>query len=401
MAYVRKKFSASICCMLAMFMLLLAAMSNIGGGNVTAKYAATLSLANKLVVPMNGFTVSYYNQDGTTLYKTYSVMEKHTVPACSEISSTLTNEQFDYWEYAGGKQVYPGDVIEAEATLYAVMKDLTEYTVRYLGNNGEIIGTASFTADDVTKGKTGSSVATPTAPAIKNFEFEKWVVKKEDGSVDDWNSYKLTKSNIAVYAQYLYAGAASLIPVDSDGDGDADYFQVGGYSNGQGSYLVEIPAEVNGVPVTTINSNAFSSYPDLHSVRIPANVNSIGEQSFADYEGWLRKRQTVTIYYEGTQEQWAAYMAEYKNGNYQHLANKWDDAMGNGSRVFFLGENGMVDLTQGYWQYDESGFINKTFTWNYYDTISQDIISVYSGTCDCDSCKGDLRPDHDYWVAKE
>ena len=43
---------------------------------------------------------------------------------------------------------------------------------------------------------------------------------------------------------------------------------------------IDIPSEINGVPVTTINSSAFSNRTKLESVTIPASVTTIGNRAF-------------------------------------------------------------------------------------------------------------------------
>ena len=48
----------------------------------------------------------------------------------------------------------------------------------------------------------------------------------------------------------------------------------------QNAANIDIPAEINGMPVTAINSSAFANRTNLESVTIPASVTSIGTDAF-------------------------------------------------------------------------------------------------------------------------
>ena len=99
------------------------------------------------------------------------------------------------------------------------------------------------------------------------------------------------------------------------------------------------------------------------------------------------------------------------------LKMNWDNNMGDGSRVFFLDENGKVINTM-YWE------LNDDYKWvlheheysksacekcslgkaSHYE--SQGAFGVhlywgeftnYAGACDCKKCNGATRPDAEYW----
>lgn len=178
--------------------------------------------------------------------------------------------------------------------------------------------------------------------------------------------------------------------------------------------LVEIPAYVNGKPVTTINADAFSSYNDLHSVRIPGTVETINFQSFtANNSAWYEpaERDTITIYHEGKSSDWNAAMTDYNNRVFNDnslLQSGWDNMMGEGSRVFFLVDRN-VDNTQ-YWElykYLDRGY---KYVWVHHEhpyshtskcttcDRSGEVTNYLGGcTCNVDGCKGQPRPDAEYW----
>ena len=59
--------------------------------------------------------------------------------------------------------------------------------------------------------------------------------------------------------------------------------------------------------------------------------------------------------------------------NDEVLNSSWDNGLEKGSRIFFLDENGKVDLTQGYWElyYEKDGWgasaSDYKYTWVYHD----------------------------------
>ena len=121
----------------------------------------------------------------------------------------------------------------------------------------------------------------------------------------------------------------------------------------ENAVTIDIPAEINGMPVTAINSSAFANRTYLQSVTIPASVTSIGTDAFngctalseiaipdgvasiansAFYGCTSLERVTIPasgtsidnyafygcsslteVYYAGTEEQWAAVSKGYSN----------------------------------------------------------------------------------------
>ena len=86
---------------------------------------------------------------------------------------------------------------------------------------------------------------------------------------------------------------------------------------------LEIPAEIDGVPVTRIGENAFHGCTSLTSIVIPDSVTSIGYGVFAGcasltsvvipdsvtsigYEAFSSCTSLTSILYHGTQAQWSA-----------------------------------------------------------------------------------------------
>ena len=405
--------------------IILVACLTIGGVSAAWIYSSGTpddagSLLDLLITkPKYTYTVTYINNsevlDSVEVEFGTPYSTENETAAQAAVAQMGSGYEFSHWINAGSTRI---DSISADnkenITLYPSFVGI--YTAIFVDQDGNILDWCTYTSNNYGDVNTKSSSA--QAELQKNLDadlaFDHWevhVTKNGTTTKTSLADYKFKDNvDITIYPVCTYNGAASLIPVDEDGDGDTDFYQVGGYNGGKGSDLVAIPGEVNGITVTAINANAFSSYADLHAVVIPDSITSIGSQSFAEYEGWQRKRQTITIYFDGTKEQWADYMARQYDSDTTNnpFASDWDDAMGEKSAVFFLDENGKVDLSQGYWELAETGNIfNRKYVWQYHSHPyggstsgcgnEHNNTTNYSGTCDCDSCGGAIRPDAEYW----
>ena len=305
---------------------------------------------------------------------------------------------------------------------------------------------------------TDDNLSNGEVPEPEHLTFSHWEVvtvddkNTPDDTTDDvitreklTDSYlKSIQKDVTISPIYDYDGDVSIVPVDTNGDGVSDYYHVDGFGNGVGQYAVEIPAEINGLPTTGIVNGALSTYDDIHAVVIPADVAYIGSSAFADgkvIKEWpwggtyeTTGRETVTLYFEGDPANWLAFMNKlYNQSEFNHqdkyvelnngisvtgldgnpygithtavegsFASDWDNHMGDGSRVFFM-TNGMVDLTKGYWELQETTYgslLNRKtgFIWVYYGgTVPNSLVTEYTGECDCGKC-GSIRPDAYLWL---
>ena len=317
-------------------------------------------------------------------------------------SQGYANVVFDTWVNAGSTPVESIPASNKEnITLYPSFT--TPYTARFVDLDGNVLAWCFFNDKaNSNEEKLGNAKATAESllPKYDDVEFTGWethiIGSNNNVTTEAYNASKFTgyKTDVTIYPVYTYNGDVNLIPVDTDGDGDTDEYHVGGYSNPAGVTVVKIPSVVLGNEITAVNANAFSSYDHLHVVVIPTSVKVIGSAAMSD-SGWTDKGETVTIYYEGSYEEW-------KTKNYN---TDWYEGLGDGSRVFFLNGGDKVDLTQGYiqvernfkWQLSGGGYHSSI---TYKNSITQSMITTYSTEkCNCkvDGCKGNLRPDAKYW----
>ena len=97
---------------------------------------------------------------------------------------------------------------------------------------------------------------------------------------------KTTKLMAALLAAAMMTAGGSLLPVSAETETTWKYENCGDYITITGgdvnaSTLI-IPEEIDGLPVTCIDSCAFEQYTALTSVVIPDSVTTIGESAFAE-----------------------------------------------------------------------------------------------------------------------
>jgi hypothetical protein len=292
---------------------------------------------------------------------------------------------------------------EKDVTLYPSF--VGRYTATFVDQAGHVLYSEIFNEGTL------SLTYEPDKPVLDGLVFLHWEIRTDKqtstGTKYTPGALATVKSDITLYPIYTYKtynGSAKLIPVDADGDGSTDFWQVAGYSNGTGSKLVEIPGKAEGKDVTTINANAFKSYADLTAVRIPQTITTIGSDAFAEFEGLLQKRQTVTLYYEGVYNDQGQFDTDATLAAWNGIskATGWDNAMGEGSRIFFLDKDGNV-VNTSYLELDKEGsFYNPKFVWKLHSHPfpynSSQGTCAYAHNQNNTDYDADNRVDKDFWI---
>ena len=332
------------------------------------------------------YTVTYVN-DGVIL-KLDRITEENSNKAYTLANSSIVtnppsgNNKFQYWINAGSTKV---DNIPANNTedyvLYPSYQNL--YTASFVDQDGNVLAWGYYTSTD--KGadiKTLGNQTTP--PEVEDCVFDYWQVRIPGKTPVKLSEYGFSDGiDITIHPIYTYKGDVSLIPVDTNGDGITDIYHVGGYSNESGQALVEIPGRVNGIYITEITGDSFSSYDGVHSIIIPKDIIYIGDNAFAEEWGTIDSGETITLYYGGSYAEWIAKEASF--------GSNWESGISSSTRIFFLNGGDTVDVSQGYLQAEvKSSWGKRTVTWNHTASISQDLINEYTGHCDCEiSTSGD------------
>ena len=340
--------------------LILAVCLSIGGVSAAWAYAAGAveEVIQDLVATMGewefGYTISFVNNganlvdpvrvtDNTTEF----VIMKQDVTGVDNVvnASAKTAAQnaetemgqgfeFSHWINAGSTRIdsIPADNTE-NITLYPSFVGV--YTAMFVDHDGNILAWDTFTANNTGYNKIKGMGTDSLAPDMgDDFEFNYWEVHETDNEGNTTDSYKLTelsgttfgRTDITIYPIYTFKGDVNLIPIDSNGDGNTDSYQVGGYGDAGAMDLVEIPSEVNGLPITSIADNAFASYDGVHAVVIPNTITSTGNNILANKQSsWFDAGDTVTIYYKGTYADWLI--------NEPNFGNAWDTGISSSSIV--------------------------------------------------------------------
>lgn len=292
---------------------------------------------------------------------------------------------FGGWVNAGSTPVTSISVENTDAIIKLYPRFDKPYTARFVDQQGNIITWCLFYSGKLEVLDTTRDFATnQLQPTLgTDLELDYWEVHITDDNgqtttnkkYDEFDFGKCT-TDVTVYPVYKFKGDVTLIPVDTNGDGKINYYQVSGYSNPSGQALVEIPHSVNGIPITEISGKAFSSYDGVHSILIPEEVTYIGDNAFAEKWGTIDSGETITIYYGGSYADWIA-----KEPNF---GPNWESGISSSTRIFFLNGGDTVDVSQGYLQAEvKSNWGNRTVTWNHSTTITSDIIKEYTNHCDC------------------
>lgn len=368
-----KKHSFVICCALVL-LVLLSVTSQALIGSVAAKYATEKTFDLNIRVPKNYYTVTYYQYDDTPL-RTIDEWGNvtHTLRDATGVILPENAESFLGWVNALGEA--PGAIRETMSLFPSFKYNETIYTVRFMDMKGEtLVASATFKESQV--GQTASSVITApeTGPDLtgESLEFKGWGVRTDSGATA-WTDYTLPNSDVTVYAQYEYSGELNLTPVDTDGDGTVDEYQVDSAAGLSG--VLEIPGYINGLPVavivdisddgeinglwsdgitkvifndgtTTIKEGALANTADLKEVVLPSSVTTIESNAFASTMGGAFISKTLTITYDGTWEEFQAIAKE----------NGWESGLVTGTTVVCT--NGVATLTArtilgyGYYTWD-------------------------------------------------
>ena len=303
------------------------------------------------------YSITYVNNDKVLAIK-YVTAEEAKNPvstqnnAAEHLVSMWANDNFDNWEFggwmnAGSTKV---DTIKAnnneDIILYPYF--LSPHTARFVDPDGNVLAWCFFNEEDYSKIDETMKEAKGKLPDLGEFVFDYWMVKtgttEEAYSPEKFTGYT---ADATIYPVYKYNGNIRLTPVDSDGDGETNYYQVDGLALTTAEYNqltqdqkkaymnVTVPAYVNGIPVTHISGDAFSDFADLEVVNLPETIEYIGTNAFVK----KGEDEQITINYPKSRDEWEDIEGDF--------ASDWDKYIGTGS---------IINCSDGY--YKKEG-------WNY------------------------------------
>ena len=344
------------------------------------------------------YTVTYMDEQDNVLGRDY--VTNNSVAYNLTFKPTAAGKTFANWTIMAN----PITSIEAgynkDVVVYASWNNI--YVV-YFYINDEVVYQEQFTKGGSLSaaGKTAITEALNTANNNNT----------DPNYVYEWDDYvtlmKNATGNVVVSLKHRYKGTAMLTPT-YDAYGNILSYSVSGSEITNASseeeqinnLLVSIPGSIDGVPVTSITAGAFANFSNLHAVVIPREVGSLegvasmGSDAFSnDSLSIFSQGQTITIYYEGSYNEWQSLVNKAASG--------WDDGLSKNTCIFFLNGGDKVDSSQGYMK-RTTNWAGVPNGWEHKTSLDSGFNSTYTGTCDCkEFCNGEkTRPDAIYWPAK-
>ena len=252
-------------------------------------YAIFDNLNNNVygVMGMVGYEGSYKKSALFKKVRINMVSLPDTIPASALAFNTSTNDASrratnykDYtWKNAVGKTAFIGTAESGDITV-TITANSTQASVK-----NKIFTFTAQSGDVVTLAQVKEAVGITDSHRITS-------LSQFGSSVELGKAFN---SNLYLDLSYEYIYGGYSLKKDGDGNYIRNEFGNGltviGYdesnevSDGNGYYIVNIPDEVDGIPVTEIAANAFSSYEDLNKiviVSVPASVQKIGDAAFKD-----------------------------------------------------------------------------------------------------------------------
>lgn len=236
------------------------------------------------------------------------------------------------------------------------------YLIIFVDEFGNVLYEETFT--DTSK-KNGLSA---TGQAIVD---EKLAELAEIAAVDEmsvvWSDYdiKNATSDITVRPIYTYTGNLRFTPIDEDGDGITDYYQVDAVAALNNP--TKIPGRFKGLDVRTVNKlylnednfdygagvqtievgegvqvlnrNSLAYTSSLTTVKLPSTLKTIGKNAFSRNFG--NDKKVLTIEYNGTMAEWQTLI--------QNSHSDWHNGLRTGSVVkcsdgYFTLDRGFLEL---------------------------------------------------------
>ena len=334
-----------------------------------ATYTANAEVSGDILVryafPSVAYTVTYINDN--EVFAVDCVVDNSKVYYVRDEGPTRAGQVFADWINAGAVAVdsYPAGNTN-DYTLSAKWENL--YLIIFVDEKGEVIYEETFT--NSTKALSAEGQAFVSAKLS-----ELAIRAAEDDMTVAWSEYNIATatSDIVVRPVYTYTGNLKFTPVDTDGDGIADHYQVDAVARLNDP--TRIPGSFNGLDVEVINKlylnennfdygagvktieigegvkslnhNALAYTEDLSTVKMPSTLEYIGDNAFSRNFGSDRK--VLTIEFNGTMAEWQ----EIVNNSHED----WHNGLKTGS---------VVKCSDGYFKLDRGWTGLGAYKWTAY-----------------------------------
>lgn len=260
------------------------------------------------------YTVTFKDGSDTVLFVDYMGTSKRQYNIWQEAREE--GKTFLGWVNGGGQKVtYVGKGNGNDVTVYADWEEEYFRVARFVDLAGNVIAEIPF---DIRTDKFDPDYELPKVPDSTEDDTE--IV----GEWEDYSEKLKGTSDFTVKPVYAYHGELRIEPVDSDGDGSTDYYQVLSVSDLK-SEEINIPGKLNGLPVKNVvqlttnmwdgariinvkegvevlEKESLGRSIRLHTVNLPSTLKEI--QSNALCITNLIPIKEVTINYNGTSADW-------------------------------------------------------------------------------------------------
>lgn len=225
------------------------------------------------------------------------------------------------------------------------------HTAIFVDQNGNIVSWTTFTTGQ----KTLPADEIPPVPELEDtgiFTF-----------VGSWEEYELGDKDITIYPRYEITSTNSafdLIPVDSDADGDTDYYILDVVSNTGAD--ITVPGYINGCPILIVKD--LTSGNNTKNIRYITILEGVEELTSTGSTGAAKietvalphslKRITAdNIFGNGSKQIAITYAGTVEEFCQIQKIDGWDNGLGNGTTITCT--DGVINCQgNGSWRYNGS-----------------------------------------------
>ncbi len=341
------------------------------------------------------YTVTYMDENKLLRVEfVASNSSAHTVWAASNYK--VGAESPENWVDANGNKI---PSVDAGNTKHIVLypKWKNEYAIRFLDAADNVLYYETFERNKSHDLDMDAINATLAALQQKVDASKKIIEISWNTDLSSIN-FKNAKADILVKAVYTIKDTVITLVEVKDASGNIKGYAV--TETKETDLEIDIPSHVGIYPVIQVNDNAFAGFDNLHVVTLPTTITYLGSNALAaDWKNGTfesDKGESMTIYYEGSYQQWLDTMT---------FGAGWSDGVSASTRIFFLNGTDTVDFSQGYLQFvvDESNWLGavKKGHFEHVNTVPESFVDEHYTNCNCGikGCDGNLRPDAKYCAA--
>ncbi len=364
------------------------------------------------------YTITFIGADGDVADVLYVTDNTNAVNIADILSNntalnnvTLNGQKPLRWEDANDKEYATysnGSWVSENAVNAGNLVDIVlypewpgEFNIYFLDHNGKTLYYETFKEGQSHTLNTDAIEAQRAAIQKELDDTENVIQVKWDRDLTTIDFEGATNDITVKLELNLSTTSITLTPVYDETTNQLIEYHVSDVNISDSNLSLNIPSHVGTIPVTEIREDAFDGFDNLTAVKIPNTITSLGAGMFPGGSSLFAKRQTVTIYYEGTRAEWDALV--------ENSDPDWYEGLGDGSRVFFLDKNEKVIFKDETDSYANLGFyeLYKKNVFSSLDWVHHTHEYVQTAPEGCTAAghyknftnyTAEGRPDRNYWI---